>query len=293
MSIVWDDLGGLVGSGLGDLPGAERITDRRGSEVWRVEDPRGVIAVKVDAGLMAAREAAVLREVAQTDAAPLAGPILAAGALDDGRTWMAVPWETGPHLGVMFRAVRKDPADLAARKTARTAAVRAARALAVLHSAGWAHGDVQFSHVLYSRAGVRLLDLAWAHGGALPAEFDGVVYRGALVHLEAPEIADAILESKPVTPTPAADVYALAGALWAALTQTWPVRYEEEDEHPWMRDVSVRRVLISDPCNERVPPGLWPEFEAVLCDALSFRPENRPTAADFADMLAATAPGQD
>lgn len=66
----------------------------------------------------------------------------------------------------------------------------AARELAGLHAAGWAHGDLQPDHVIYQGDQTHLIDLACAQG---PADLPFYPHRGGLAHTTAPEIAEAVL----------------------------------------------------------------------------------------------------
>jgi hypothetical protein len=134
---------------------------------------------------------------------------------------MAAPWWNGPTLWNHYRDLRRSPEDRQARCTALRAAANAVRAVADLHTAGWAHGDIQADHILHAAQGTRLLDLAWAHSphDALPEDVEAP-YTGALVHLEAPETARGLLDGAPATPSPQADVYALGGVLWSCWTGT-------------------------------------------------------------------------
>jgi hypothetical protein len=241
------------------------------------------VAVKVSAdGVLAAREAAVIRA-----AGPVAGTVLGSGRLEGGGSWMASPWWHGSTLVAEFTDARKQPADPAARRRAASAAADAASAVAELHAAGWAHGDVQAEHFIHTPYGVRLLDLAWAHSlyRSLPAGLDAQ-YAGALVHLEAPEIARALLNGQPVTPTPQADVYALAGALWACWTGTWPVNYEAAGVDPAPGDLEPkRRAVASGRWLRTIETPQWENFGVLLWPALAPRPEDRATARALAEEL--------
>ncbi|MCD0448144.1 hypothetical protein LO762_02875 [Actinocorallia sp. API 0066] len=106
---------------------------------------------------------------------------------DDGRSWMLARWIDGTSLGQELEAVRRDGGGRAARARIRSAAGRAARAVAELHAAGWAHADRQPDHVLFEGDVTHLIDLACAQGSA---DVPCYPHRGGLAHTTAPEIAE-------------------------------------------------------------------------------------------------------
>ncbi|MFI5753924.1 hypothetical protein [Streptomyces sp. NPDC051569] len=183
------------------------ITDRRGSAVWKAVGPRGSVAVKSGYGVGAEsvlRETTVLNE--------LSGRTVVGGRTGDS-VWYVTDWLDGPSTWKVFQPVR-DGVD--GRTWALTGAVELCRAAAELHELGWRQSDLQPSHGIHRAAGVCLIDFAWSwrEGLSAPAHF-----RGGVTHLDAPEFAARIDDgARHVTPTVAADVYALAGALWTCAT---------------------------------------------------------------------------
>lgn len=283
------DVAADIRNRLGNWSSYESVTDRRGAQVWRMQLTNGAaVAVKIadgdgESGVLPAREAAVIRAVR-----PVAGTVLAAGRLPDGGSWMATPWWHGPTLRVKFAPVRRTPDAPGARHFAANAAVEAATAVADLHDAGWAHGDLQADHIVHTPEGARLLDLSWAHNPNAPLPEDlSVPYTGALVHLEAPETASSLLDGAPTMPTAPADVYALAGVLWSCWTGTWPVHYEAAGVDPAPGNVTAKRQAIASGRHLRPIASLpWGEFGALLARALSTQPGQRPTAREMAGELA-------
>lgn len=71
--------------------------------------------------------------------------------------------------------------------------------LADLHSKGWVHGDVQPAHFILGPAKASLIDLALAHGGAIPERY-AFPFTGCLVHYEAPEISQSVLNTGEAVP---------------------------------------------------------------------------------------------
>lgn len=263
------------------------VTERRGTQVSRLDfgdDAEAALKAADGTGPAAAlpcREAAVIGA-----AGPAAGALLGHGWLADGGSWLATPWWQGPTLADRCSPLVAGAGSRDARRQAAAAAAAAARAVAVLHACGWAHGDLQASHVVHTTGGVRLLDLAWAHnpGHELPEILD-LPYAGALVHLEPPEIAAALLDDLPARPTPRGDVYTLAAAVWTACTGRWPLDYaaagvDPAPGHPASkRRAAAGRVLR--PAND-LP---WPALARLLHQVMASDPELRPSAADLADDL--------
>lgn len=283
------DVAGEIRVRLGNWSSYELVTDRRGAQVWRMQLTNGAaVAVKIaegggEASVLPAREAAVIRA-----AGPVAGTVLAWGRLPDRGSWLATPWWHGPTLWAKFAPVRRTPDAPAARHFAAKAAAEAATAVADLHDAGWAHGDLQADHIIHITEGARLLDLSWAHNPNAVLQQDlAVPYAGALVHLEAPETARLLLDGAPTTPTAPADVYALAAVLWQCWTSTWPVHYEAAGVDPAPGNVTAKRQAIASGRHLHPITSLpWGAFGALLARALSTHPDHRPTAREMAGELA-------
>ncbi|MFB7634914.1 protein kinase [Streptomyces sp. NPDC056149] len=254
------------------LPQSTRlVVDRRGSTVWDVQTSNdGRYAVKLGyptephpwTAVAPAREAAVLRQLDRVDR-------VYSGEWDEG-TWNAQPWHEGVSLFDAWQPGRhhkhpKEP-DLAD-------AHACATALATLHAAGWAHGDVQPNHLILGPAGAGafLIDLALARGGKVPDIFD-FQYRGCLVHYEAPEISQSILEFGTATPTMEADVYALAASWFISATGWRHVSYPDDAERKEQRQAIVDKP--HRPIN--VPGPLGKVMESMMCR----NPADRPTAAE-------------
>lgn len=280
-----DDVAEQVHDRLGPWTQAAEITNRRGTQVWRLDLADGrQAAVKVAFGGAArtepAHEAAVIR-AAGAAVGPAVGTVMASGHLPDGGSWMATPWWTGPSLMSLLSDARKHPGDATRADQAAYAAADAAHALASLHDAGWAHGDVQADHVISTSDGVRLIDLVSAHSDGISAPRDlQLPYRGAYVHLEPPEITDSLLHGRWTTPTPAADVYALAGALWQGWTGTWPVDYEAAGVDPAPGTPDIKRRVIAAGRHRR-PIASLPRYGPLLSRGLATDPDDRPSAREM------------
>ncbi|WP_030299070.1 hypothetical protein [Streptomyces katrae] len=253
------------------------VTDRRGSAVWKAAGPEGTAALKVGRGdgvEVTAREAAAL--------AALEVDYFVGGGVTHGAAWLLTDWLEGPSTWEVFAPVRAGGAD---RQHALAAAADLCSAVAVLHAAGWVHADLQPSHGIHTPDGVKLIDLAWAWR---PGWDQGNNFNGGMTHLLSPELAAAIITGdKPVVVTPAADVYALAGTLWACATGTWPLDYQAAaidpqtcTPHELRQHIATGRVPV--PAN--LP---WPELQEVLLPVLLDDPANRPTAGELGKALEA------
>ncbi|GAA4912726.1 protein kinase [Streptomyces coeruleoprunus] len=276
---------------IGSPVAADLLSDRRGSRAWKVHGPRGAVALKANNPESdEARDKAA--EMAQEDRHLLClmqvgalspGYRVDAGAWEGGR-WLAVRWIDGVPLWRAFAPARGPEGDRPSVRswmlgTARTWAQRLAR----LHAAHWAHADVQPTNTLVMSGGrAAIIDYALSCG---PAE-DRIPYRGAITHTTAPEIADAILSTSDDThiqARPPADVWGLGASLFWCWTGQRPVSYEDAaDRRTKLRVIAQGRTVSLG----EALPWSFPEFEHVITACMAPSAEDRPTAADVADMLA-------
>jgi eukaryotic-like serine/threonine-protein kinase len=220
------------------------VRDRDGAEVAVKVVPVGADGPEAD---LAAREVGVLASV---DVEGLVGFHEALGLRGDP-----------PAVAIVLDRVRGGSLQRAV--TARghlsvgesvTVLAPVARALAGLHSAGVAHGDVSPTNVLLELSGRPLLsDLGIARlAGERPGELFGTA------GFVAPEALDG------APPTAASDVYAVGALAWWCVTGTPPA------------PAALRRPL------EELAPGLPEPWRAATLAALRGVPEERPSAADLA-----------
>lgn len=252
------------------------ITDRRGCAVWKAAGPAASVAIKYGRGEgteATVREARVLGR--------LPGRRVTAGRAGEG-SWLVTPWLHGPSTWQLFGPVRKG---IRGHDQVLAGAVELCRAVAELHAAGWAHGDLQPAHGVHTADGVRLLDFAWSwREGARPWP----AFHGGITHLVAPELAERIVtDPRSATPAPAADVYALAGTLWTCTTGRWPLDYAAAGLPPQTEPAGRREAIATGriPLDRATP---WPSLQSALRPVLLDGPAARPTAAELAAVLAAT-----
>ncbi|MEV0963229.1 protein kinase [Streptomyces sp. NPDC049910] len=253
------------------MPRFQRLVlNRRGSSVWEVESARGRYAVKLGypieatpewpgqpwTALAPAREGAVLHRLGADD--------IAYGEWERG-TWNIQPWREGPDLYRLWEPCRAEGSSVEPRASV---ALGCVEALAELHAAGWAHGDVQPAHFIVGPQRTHLIDLALARGGHVPEGFD-FPFRGCLVHYEAPEIARSVLATGVAEPTQEADIYALGASLLISATGWRAVEYPDDAPRP------VQRQAVADGKRRAVtvPGALGELIEAML----SPTPAERPT----------------
>ncbi|MET8831495.1 hypothetical protein ABZX40_37300 [Streptomyces sp. NPDC004610] len=268
------------------------LSDRRGSRAWKVIGTRGVVALKANNPEAApGRDKAA--ELAQEDRHLLA--LVDAGALSSGYRvgagewaggrWLGVRWIEGTPLWTAMAPARAPEGD---RRSVRSWLLDIARTWAAqlepLHTAGWAHADVQPTNTLVTPDGcAALFDFALSCGPGTAA--DRLPYRGALTHTTAPEIAEAIL----TTPTgthiqarPPADIWGLGASLFWCWTGQRPVPYTDDTpRRDKLRAIADgQRVRFDD-----ARPWRFPLFEEILAACLAPVADERPTAAELGALI--------
>lgn len=248
--------------------------------MWKATGPDGAVAVKAGDGEGAAvtqREATVLDAIGWPD-------YLLASGQNYGVAWLVTRWFRGLSTWHAFAPVRRGTDEKA---SALTASADLCRAVAELHAAGWVHSDLQPAHGIHTDHGVRLIDCSWSWREGLEPTSE---FRGGITHLVAPELAASInVGIQPVTPSTAADVYALAGTLWTCITGRWPLDYTAAGVDPdRLAPAEVRAHIASRlvPLDTAAP---WPAIQDILRPALLGKATERPTAAELAETLAKVA----
>ncbi|MFE7780739.1 hypothetical protein [Streptomyces nigrescens] len=258
----------------------KEISDRRGAAVWKATGPDGAVAVKAGKGKGAAvtqREAAVLDAMGRPD-------YLLASGEDEGVAWLVTRWFKGLSTWHAFAPVRCGTDGKAG---VLSASVDLCRAVAELHSSGWVHADLQPSHGIHTDHGVRLIDCSWSWRHGLEPTSD---FRGGITHLVAPELAASInVGIQPVTPSAAADVYALAGSLWTCSTGRWPLDYAAAGIDPSQLTPAEIRTHIASRRISLDTAAPWPTFQDILRPVLLGRASDRPTAAELSETLTTVA----
>ncbi|MCP2339246.1 protein kinase domain-containing protein [Actinomadura rupiterrae] len=259
-----------------DTDQAKLLHDRRGTTVYRIGD----LALKITDGLMAAREGEILKLLGTEfyrdhgwdgdDHGP-----------DGDRSWLLLRWIDGATLWCALEPAHRSDSQ-ATRSHALACTRDAAVALAELHAAGWAHGDLQPDHVLFEGDRTHLIDLACAQHPAVAVP--PYVHRGGLAHTTAPEIAAAILASEEhITATPQADIWSLGASLWWSWTRTPPITYTDSATGRPGQLANIA-ALHRAPATARS----WPfrVLEEIITACLAADPADRPTAKEIAASLA-------
>ncbi|MFD7628983.1 protein kinase [Streptomyces sp. NPDC059851] len=222
-----------------------------------------------DEHLLRLTEAGALRPDYRIDAGPW-----------DGGRWLAVGWVDGVPLWRALALARGPEGDRpSVRPWLQQIARTWAEHLAGMHTASWAHADVQPTNTLITPGGrAEVIDYALACG----PEPDGrLPYRGALTHTTAPEIATAVLATPAdthVQAQPAADVWSLGASLFWCWTGHRPVSYDDSLDRPdkLAAIAQGRPTPLAD-----VRPWLFPDFEAAITACLAPDPADRPTAKEL------------
>lgn len=264
------------------------LSDRRGSRAWKVQGLSGAVAVKANTpdGEHAHEKAA---EMAQEDDHLLrltaAGAIspdyrVSAGAWEGGR-WLAVNWIDGAPLWRALSLARGPEGDRASVQPWLTGIARSwTEHLARMHTADWAHADVQPTNTLVTNDGqAAVIDYALACG---PGDRRPVPYRGALTHTTAPEIATEILSTPADThiqAQPAADIWSLGASLFWCWTGHRPVLYDDTTDR---RDKLAAIATGTTTPLRDVRPWPFPAFEDTITACLAPDPADRPTARQLA-----------
>ncbi|TRV74001.1 protein kinase [Streptomyces sp. 130] len=278
----------LLAGHTGNPAAIQLLSDRRGSRAWKVQGPRGAVAVKANnpdddtahekAAEMAQEDDHLLRLTAAGALSP--DYRVGAGTWEAGR-WLAVNWIDGTALWHALAPARSPEGDRASVRSGLTGIARSwTHHLARMHAAGWVHADVQPTNTLVTNDGrAAVIDYALACG---PDDHRPVPYRGALTHTTAPEIATAILTAPADTHIqahPAADIWSLGASLFWCWTGHRPVRYDEATDRP-EKLAAIAKGTTTAPRDVR--PWPFPAFEDAITVCLAPDPADRPTATELA-----------
>jgi serine/threonine protein kinase len=245
--------------------------------VWqaRQESLNRLVAVKVDERKLDtdAEQRRFLREAGaagRMSGHPGIVTVHDAGLLGDDRPFLVMELCPG---GSLTRWMTQDPRP--SQRRVRDVGVRIADALAAAHLLGVLHRDVKPANILidaYNNAGLADFGLA--------ALIDPDTPLSETVEAITPAYAPPeVFAKQPVTEY--ADVYSLAATLYAVLSGHAP-RWSETMEMPSIPEMIKRQ---KNPI-KRIP-GVDKPFMDVLLHAMAENPENRPTASQFRDQLAA------
>ncbi|MEU1623744.1 hypothetical protein ABZ479_41520 [Streptomyces sp. NPDC005722] len=127
----------------------------------------------------------------------------------------------------------------------------------------------------------------WARRGVDEAVDAGCTAEDGLTpHLPAPELAWKVHRGhRPLVVTSTDEVYTLAASLWWALTEQWPLAYEEAHVDPGAMDAGELLQAIATRGIPVRPATVWPAAQLVLSHVMSQPDYRRPSAADLAILL--------
>ncbi|MBT1178457.1 serine/threonine-protein kinase [Bifidobacterium vespertilionis] len=193
--------------------------------------------------------------------------ILGSGVTDDGRPFLTL--EYAPHGSLRdLMAVRTfSPAQTA------DLGIRISGALLTAHRTGITHRDIKPSNILVGADGLpRLADFGIAAG-----VYDGATATGFSTPWAAPEVIAGLTGG-----SEAADLYALAAVLYAALAGASPYEYGYAPHD----EAELERCVLERPLPELKRPDVPPSLARALELTLSKDPERRPfSALEFARQL--------
>ncbi len=249
-----------------DVPGFE-LLNVAGSggmaSVWQARHrrTRAPVAIKILPPTTAPRLEALRRtEIHATAALDHSAVVqcLDTGTLDDGHTWLALEWCGGGTLE-----------DVSDGDTLLDAVHQILRALGHAHARGILHRDLKPANILRDEAGSwKLADFGVAH---IASSSDGASLVGTPWYL-APET----LQREP--PTPAADLFGLAAAVWHVVVGIPPFAMEQRSDTRWTPDYTALQRFAP-----RFPVS--PRLESWLRALLSVDPQERPSSAAAAARL--------
>lgn len=207
------------------------------------------------------REASLLRELGALAAHQFA----AAGELDDG-SWLLTRSVKGRSATEVSREIaRRDERDN--RQAMLKLIILLLDHVANLHRQGYLHGDLQPPHFFIDdEQKVTLIDFEL---GRKIGEKD-VYYRGALVHFNAPEIAERmLLDDDCIEYDRLSEVYSAASVMYSIYTSKPSTNYPSEDHKSLPRAVKLRCIVNSERRTfaEAGAPE-FPELESVLDSCL-------------------------
>ncbi|MFJ4866006.1 hypothetical protein [Streptomyces sp. NPDC088748] len=272
---------------IGEPTSIQLLSDRRGSRAWKLQGPRGAVALKANdpdsdntldkATEMAQEDDHLLR---LTAAGALAPDYRAGAGTFGGGRWLAVKWIDGAPL---WRALALARGPEGNRASVRPWLLGIARTwtehLARMHTAGWTHADIQPTNTLVTSDGhAAVIDYALACG---PDNRPRLPYRGALTHTTAPELATGILTTPAdihVQAQPAADIWSLGASLFWSWTGQRPVDYDDDLDR-LEKLAAIARGTIT-PLRD-VRPWPFPAFEDAITACLAPDPADRPTAKEL------------
>jgi serine/threonine protein kinase len=194
-----------------------------------------------------------------------------AGAADDGTPYIVMEYVDGESLAELLRRKGRLPPERAVAVTAQAAA-----GLAHAHAAGLVHRDVKPHNLLVTADGrVKIADFGIARAAQETRLTETGTVLGTAAYA-APE------QTAGLDVTAAADVYGLGACLYEALTGRPPYQFDS------LAELAGKREEPIPPVRELAPDVSEP-LEELVMRCLARKPEYRPTAAEVAAALGASA----
>jgi len=266
------------------------VTNRRGTAVWRAQYRGNSWSVKCAGAMRSvaktyAMESIVREGLVLSDVKAIGQGYLIESGQASNSDWtcafLICTWIEGPsalrELLSSKPQVHREGGEALAMKL--VPAIYAA--VAPLHDAGWAHGDLQPDHFRWHDEKLSLMDFGLSQSLAHPMPG----YRGGLVHFNAPEVCRDILSYGEAVATPQTDVFALASIVYFGITGTVLGSYSLDDSWEHKVKTLASGKYRSDPVEafQSLPSA----FSSFLMDCLELDPSQRPSSASAIPELSA------
>lgn len=230
-----------------------------------------------------AREAQVLKALGA-----IAGNVYVADGKDGSIVWLLTREIVAPNAMRVCDEIRGSGSQRHIPTRFREIFASIAGKVADLHEAGFLHGDLQPPHILIGSAGeVFLLDFELARR----IDDRETRYTGSLVHYNAPEIAEGMLErAEHISYDVLSEVYSLGAVLFTLYTREPLPDYGTKDQKALPLDEKLHCIIEGRKqgfASTNSPP--YPELEALLKWAVADdRTQRCPSARELARRLGET-----
>jgi len=185
----------------------------------------------------------------------------------EGRVYGVLEWIDGPTIRRYAYRSGIPPTDAELLRLSR----ESLEALAVVHRAGYLHGDVHTGNFLTKDGHVCLIDFGLARPIEIPSGEEDKYTEGGVLQYMPPEYVRYYLEKKKgLWGSVAGEIYSCGVMIFALFTRTYPYKFSfYRDEY--MKSISSEPPMKFEECNREA----WPELEEVLNKAMAKDPNDR------------------
>lgn len=273
----------LISKSIPSIELLEELVNRRGASTWKIKQGKSFHVLKVaklqpkenpatyhhDLRVYSIeREAKILKELNE-----FTGNMYSFSGKNDALIWVATKWMEGQSVGQLSKVCRVNYSDRDKAELLRLI-IRIIEKVSDLHEHTYLHGDLQPAHFLLdAEDSLHLLDYGWAK-----QMDEEVIYKGALVHYCAPEIAAKILEGQEnIAYHQASEIYSAASVAVLLYTGKTSTYYGTHDYQSVSYEERLRFIAEEGASNsfEHSEAPDFPELEAILNWCLEFSIEKR------------------